>query len=256
MLRHLARLFRAHRQRGSSLPGLSSVCIPGVPGLPAPCWVASVRCPPDGFRTPCPRLPSPFSNGEGKTLRYRVQAVPGDAGCVASPAEGWCLCCFTTSWLCSAKSGVWMKSKGKKKKKPTSLAFCRGRECCRSPMGAAAGQGGESCVLSPPELSHPGGCQPAPRNPAAASLGCCGRLHKHSGSSLPPRDGDGWDFYLFFSRPEELGRRCDRGAASGEFSLALVNAQDMTPIFSFCLSFAFSGKRAKGRKPINPRQQI
>lgn len=35
-----------------------------------------------------------------------------------------------------------------------------------------------------------------------------------------------------FHRREEPGRR---GVAHGVFSLTLVNAQDMTPIFSFCL---------------------
>lgn len=42
-------------------------------------------------------------------------------------------------------------------------------------------------------------------------------------------------FFPLFSWTEALGHRCDWGAASGAFSFALVNAQDMTPIFSFCL---------------------
>lgn len=57
--------------------------------------------------------------GENSVLQS-AGCFPGEAGCVASPAEGWCLYCFTTSWLHSAKSGIWMKSK---KKTPPAWPF-------------------------------------------------------------------------------------------------------------------------------------
>lgn len=69
------------------------------------------------------------------------------------------------------------------------------------------------------------------QHPSAAAL---------TSASLLRRDGDALDLFPLFSWTEELGCHRDRGGGGKKsvfffFSLALVNAQDMTPIFSFCL---------------------
>lgn len=87
---------------------------------------------------------------------------PRDAGCVASPAEGWCLCCLTTSWLCSAKSGVGMKKRDK------THQLGPGSQELLSPI--------------PAELSHP-----------ALLPRLLWSLYEDSSSSLLCWDGGRWD---------------------------------------------------------------
>lgn len=60
---------------------------------------------------PMPVAASPFPSREGENSALQnADCFHGDAGCTASPAEGWCLHCIATSWLRSAKSGCWMES--------------------------------------------------------------------------------------------------------------------------------------------------
>lgn len=111
--------------------------MPALAGPPA-CAMSRGRV---SHPTPTAAFSLSQQRGENSVLQS-AGCFPGDAGCAASPAEGWCLYCFTTPWLCSAKSGVWMKSK---KKTPNPLAWPFAE------VGSAAGrrremQGGE---LSP-----------------------------------------------------------------------------------------------------------
>lgn len=149
MLPHLAKLFWELRAPAAWLKfGLSSFCIPRGAGSSALAGSPACAMPHGRVSHPAPTAAFSLSQQRGgNSVLQSAGCFPGDVGCAASPAEGWCLYCFTTSWLHSAKSGIWMKSK---KKNPTSLALCRGRERCWLPTGDARGRG-----VSHPNLSCP-----------------------------------------------------------------------------------------------------
>lgn len=156
--------------------------------------------------SPARMLPMPAAAFSLPQQANAVSGSPGcfprDAGCVASPAEGCCLCCLTTSWLCSAKSCV-----GMKKQDQTHQP---------GPLRRLGSQG----ELSPIPL---------------CSLGCCGHLYEDSSSSLLRWDGGRWAIWSHLAGWRSWDAAATRGWQAEPFSLMLVNAQDMTPIFSFCL---------------------
>lgn len=175
------------------LPSQQHLCPRVHPPVPVPHRQAS---------HPMPTAPSPFPSGEGEnSVLQNAGCFHGDAGCTASPAEGWCLHCVATSWLHSAKSGRWMES--------------------TKPARPHAG------VRPLPPPQPPTACPVGGEPGAAASQVCTPKSHIAPGAAqLLPAPSHSW---------ARSGATTAIGAVSRAFSLAVVNAQDMTPIFSFCL---------------------